>query len=74
MHRLFTDVEITEISMACAMFNTINRLNDFFWTELETEEYTRRQGNAVKGLSVEDIERYAAGFACTGQAERAQLL
>jgi len=70
MRRLFTDTEITEISMACAMFNMINRLNDSFWTELETEEYNRRQGNAVKGRSVEDIEAYASRFASTGQAER----
>src|SRR5581483_5534825 len=38
MRRLFSDAEIVEISMAAAMFNMINRLNDSFWTELESEE------------------------------------
>jgi alkylhydroperoxidase family enzyme len=70
MRRLFSDVEITEISMACAMFNMINRLNDSFWTELEPEEYNRRQANAVKGRSVEDVEAWASRFAPAGQAER----
>ena len=70
MRRLFTDTEIVEISMACAMFNMINRLNDSFWTELETEEYNRRQANAVKGVTVEDIEAYAGRFEETGEAER----
>jgi alkylhydroperoxidase family enzyme len=72
MRRLFTDAEIVEISMACAMFNMINRLNDSFWTELEPEEYNRRQANAVKGRTVEDIEAYAGRFAATGEAERAR--
>ena len=71
MRRLFTDAEIVEISMACAMFNMINRLNDSFWTELEPEEYNRRQANSVKGRTVEDIEAYASRFAATGEAERA---
>ena len=31
MRRLFTDAEIVEITMASAMFNMINRLNDTFW-------------------------------------------
>ena len=34
----------------------INRLNDTFWTELETPEYNRRQGNAVKGVTLGDID------------------
>jgi hypothetical protein len=72
MRRLFTDAEIVEISMAGAMFNMINRLNDSFWTELEPEEYNRRQGNAVKGRTVEDIEAYAGRFAATSEAERAR--
>jgi hypothetical protein len=54
------------------MFNMINRLNDSFWTELESEEYNRRQGNAVKGRSVEQLEDYAVRFGATGQAERAR--
>jgi alkylhydroperoxidase family enzyme len=70
MRRLFTDTEIVEISMAAAMFNMINRLNDSFWTELETAEYNRRQGDAVKGRSLEQIEAYAGRFAATGKAER----
>jgi alkylhydroperoxidase family enzyme len=71
MRRLFTDAEIVEISMASAMFNMINRLNDSFWTELESVEYNRKQGEAVKGRSVEQIEEYAGRFAETGSAERA---
>jgi len=52
------------------MFNMINRLNDTFWTELETVEYNRRQGNAVKGVTVADIDAYAAGPAFAGEAQR----
>jgi len=70
MRRLFTDAEIVEISMASAMFNMINRLNDSFWTELETLEYNRKQGDAVKGRTVEQLEMFASGFATSGQAER----
>ena len=72
MKENFTDTEIVEISMACAMFNMINRLNDSFWTNLETEEYNQKQWNAVKGLSIEDIEAYAGRFAEVGAAERAE--
>jgi alkylhydroperoxidase family enzyme len=71
MRRLFSDTEIVEISLACAMFNMINRLNDSFRSELESEEYNRRQGNAVRGRSVDVIEDYAGRFAATGRAERA---
>jgi hypothetical protein len=56
--------------MACAMFNMINRLNDSFWTELESVEYNRKQGDAVDGRTVEQIEDYAGRFATTGRAER----
>jgi uncharacterized peroxidase-related enzyme len=70
MRRLFTDAEIVEISMASAMFNMINRLNDSLWTELEPEEYNRKQADAVKGRTVEQIEEYASRFGVTGQAER----
>ncbi|WP_146589688.1 carboxymuconolactone decarboxylase family protein [Puniceibacterium confluentis] len=66
----FTETEIVEISMASAMFNMINRLNDSFWTELETEEYNQKQWNAVKGLSVDEIEAFAGKFAAVGAAER----
>ena len=65
-----TDVEIVEVSMASAMFNMINRLNDSFWTELETPEYNARQWNAVEDLSINDIEAYAGRFGEAGRAER----
>lgn len=58
MRRLFSDAEIVEISLACAMFNMINRLNDSFRTELEPEEYNRRQHKAV-GVTRDALERYA---------------
>ncbi len=61
MKRLFSDAEIVEITMASAMFNMINRLNDTFWTELETVEYNKRQGKAVKGVTLADIDAYAGG-------------
>jgi uncharacterized peroxidase-related enzyme len=70
MKRLFSDAEIVEITLASAMFNMINRLNDTFWTELETVEYNRRQGNAVKGVTVTDIESFASTFAASGDAQR----
>jgi alkylhydroperoxidase family enzyme len=70
MRRLFSDAEIIEITLASAMFNMINRLNDTFWTELETVDYNRRQGNAIKGVGVEDIEAYARRFSELGEAER----
>lgn len=66
----FTDTEIVEISMACAMFNMINRLNDSFHTNLETEEHNQKQWNAVSGLSIDDIEAYASGFADARKAEQ----
>ena len=55
---LFNEAEIVEISLACAMFNMINRLNDSFRTELESEEYNRRQHGAV-GVTREALEEYA---------------
>ena len=55
---LFSDAEIVEISLACAMFNMINRLNDSFRTELESEEYNRRQHGAV-GVTRQALEDYA---------------
>ena len=70
LRTLFNDAEIVEISLACAMFNMINRLNDSFWTELESVEYNKRQGNAVAGRTVDDIEAYAARFPAVGRAER----
>jgi alkylhydroperoxidase family enzyme len=70
LKRHCTDVEIVEVSMACAMFNMINRLNDSFWTELETPEYNKKQWNAVRDLSIDDVEVYAGGFAAAGRAQR----
>jgi hypothetical protein len=58
LRRLFSDAEIVEISLACAMFNMINRLNDSFRTELEPEEYNRRQHRAV-GVTAQALEDYA---------------
>jgi alkylhydroperoxidase family enzyme len=64
MRRLFNDAEIVEISLACAMFNMINRLNDSFRTELESEEYNRRQHRAV-GVTAKALEDYACRI-CAG--------
>lgn len=58
MRREFSDAEIVEISLACSMFNMINRLNDSFRTELESEEYNRRQHGAV-GTTRKMLEDYA---------------
>jgi len=54
----FNDAEIVEISLACGMFNMINRLNDSFRTELESVEYNRRQHGAV-GVTRTALEEYA---------------
>lgn len=52
------DAEIVEVSMMCGLFNMINRLNDSFRTELEPEEYNRRQHKAV-GVTAKALEDYA---------------
>ncbi len=67
LRRLFSDAEIIEISLACAMFNMINRLNDSFRTELEPEEYNRRQHRAV-GVTAAALEDYACGI-CSRRRE-----
>ena len=67
MRRLFSDAEIVEISLACAMFNMINRLNDSFRTELEPEEYNRRQHRAV-GVTRGALEDYACRI-CGGRQQ-----
>ena len=54
----FNEAEIVEISLACGLFNMINRLNDSFRTELESEEYNRRQHAAV-GVTRRALEDYA---------------
>ena len=58
LRRHFNEAEIVEISLASAMFNMINRLNDSFRTELESEEYNRRQHGAV-GVTRHALEDYA---------------
>jgi alkylhydroperoxidase family enzyme len=58
LRRLFSDAEIVEISLAAGMFAMINRLNDSFRTELESEEYNRRQHGAV-GVTAAALEDYA---------------
>lgn len=68
LRRLFNEAEIVEISMACAMFNMINRLNDSFRTELESEEYNRRQHGAV-GVTAQALEEYACRI-CSGTGGR----
>jgi alkylhydroperoxidase family enzyme len=65
MRRLFSDAEIVEISMACALFNMINRLNDSFRTELEPEEYNRRQHGAI-GVTAATLDEYACRI-CRGK-------
>jgi len=72
MKRLFSDTEIVEISMAAALFNMINRLNDSFWTDLETTEYNQQQWKAVDGLTIDEIEDYASRFAQSGRAQRSE--
>jgi len=64
LRKEFNEAEIVEISMACAMFNMINRLNDSFRTELESEEYNRRQHGAV-GVTARALEDYACRI-CAG--------
>lgn len=58
LKRHFSDAEIVEISLITGMFNMINRLNDSFRTELESEEYNRRQHGAV-GVTRATLEEYA---------------
>ena len=67
LRKLFNDAEIVEISLACAMFNMINRLNDSFRTELEPEEFNRRQHGAV-GVTAAVLEDYACGICNSGPA------
>jgi hypothetical protein len=64
---LFTDAEIVEISLITGMFNMINRLNDSFRTELEPEEYNRRQHGAI-GVTARALEDYACRICAGGGA------
>ena len=68
LRKLFNDAEIVEISLACAMFNMINRLNDSFRTELEPEEYNRRQHSAI-GVTPAALEDYACRI-CSNSGKR----
>jgi alkylhydroperoxidase family enzyme len=68
LRRLFNDAEIVEVSMACALFNMINRLNDSFRTELEPEEYNRRQHGAV-GVTPAALEDYACRICAAKDAK-----
>jgi hypothetical protein len=61
MRRHFNDAEIVEISLSTAMFNMINRLNDSFRTELESEDYNRRQHGAV-GVTAAALDKYACAI------------
>jgi len=70
LRRHCTEAEIVEVSMASAMFNMINRLNDSFLTELETVAYNEKQWSAVDNNSLDDIEAYAGRFPEAGQAQR----
>ena len=70
MRRLFTDAEIVEISFASGIFNMINRLNDSFRTELEPEDYNRKQHAAVK-VTVDALDGYACRICAGGGAARA---
>jgi alkylhydroperoxidase family enzyme len=67
LRRLFTDAEIVEISLASGMFNMINRLNDSFRTELESEEYNRRQHRAV-GVTAAVLDDYACQICNSSKA------
>jgi len=65
LRRLFSDAEIVEVSLITGMFNMINRLNDSFRTELEPEEYNRRQRGAV-GVTREALKDYACRLCAAG--------
>jgi alkylhydroperoxidase family enzyme len=67
LRALFNEAEIVEISLACGMFNMINRLNDSFRTELESEEYNRRQHGAV-GVTRQALENYACIVCAAGKS------
>jgi alkylhydroperoxidase family enzyme len=66
LRRLFSDAEIVEVSLACAMFNMINRLNDSFRTELESKEYNRRQHGAI-GVARDALDEYACRICSQGK-------
>jgi len=63
----FSDAEIVEISLASAMFSMINRLNDSFRTELESEDYNRRQHGAV-GVTRKALDEYACTICASARS------
>lgn len=67
LRRLLTDAEIVEISLITGLFNMINRLNDSFRTELESEAYNRRQHGAV-GVTRSALDDYACRICSGGSA------
>jgi alkylhydroperoxidase family enzyme len=67
LRRHLNDAEIVEISLASAMFNMINRLNDSFRTDLEPEEYNRRQHGAV-GVTAAALDEYACAICSAARA------
>ena len=69
LRRHFDEREIVEISLASGLFNMINRLNDSFRTELEPDEYNRRQHGAV-GVTVDALDSYACRL-CRAAEDRA---
>ena len=66
VRRLFSDAEIVEISFATGLFAMVNRLNDSFRTELEPEEYNRRQHGAVK-VTRQALDDYACTICSAGK-------
>jgi hypothetical protein len=71
LRALFNEAEIVEISLACAMFNMINRLNDSFRTGLESEEYNRRQHGAI-GVTRQALEDYACVMCADADRSRSR--
>ena len=58
VRRHCNEAEVVEVSMMCGLYNMINRLNVSCRTELESEEYNRRQHKAV-GVTAQALEDYA---------------
>ena len=69
VRRLFSDAEIVEISLNAGMFAMINRLNDSFQTELEPEEYNRKQHGAV-GVTADALKAYACRICASTVGEK----
>ena len=52
---------------ASGMFNMINRLNDSFRTELESEDYNRKQHGAVS-VTLRALDDYSCRICASGAA------